>query len=470
MGTLLLAAVVSCRKFLDVTPKGYLVAAKTSDYSNLLNSGPTAGGLEFMIPMGDDVVAVDPAFASADFRTQRLFRWADTIYNADEDDALLTSLGAGSELYPLNKVIAEVMNSQGGTEAEKKSVQGEARGVRAWLYFQFVNLYGRPYNESTAADDPAYPIMTAADVTQNSFVRASVKDVYDFIIADLNAAIRDAPAAIYTASRMSRSAAEMLLGKVYMFMGKYDQALVQLNAAFSHIPERTNFTALGLADYNVQLSLNGPWGYTATTPSFWFFTSPTYNPEDLFLRTMFHRYTYLASDILVSPEVVASYHASDQRLKFLGGQIGTNLPFLAPGALRRVGFMLMNAGLNLADLYLLRAECRARTNDLTGAVADLQALRLKRMSAADAGVPALSQKDLIRFIFEERRREFVMRGYRWLDMRRMYNDPVFSGTEFTHKYYKADGSTETIRLKPDRLTLRLPEKVINQNPGMKNNP
>lgn len=470
-----LAAVVviasSCKKYLEITPKGYLIAGKTTDYDNLLNNANLAGGLDLLIPMGDDVVASDPYFSSSDFRTQRLFKWSETVYEANEDDALISSLGAGSELYPINKVISEVMNSEGGTEAQKTAIQSQARGVRAWIYFYFINFYGKPYNAATAATDPGYPIITTADVTQNKFNRESVQAVYDFIVDDLKAAVAYAPAAMYGTTRMSKSTAEMMLGKVYLFMGKYEEALSMLDSSFKHLPAATNFISLKLNDYKVQLADYGPWGYNSTTPMFWFFTSPTYNSEHLFTRTLVNRFAYIASDILVSPEVVDSYPASDLRRKFLGGEIGTNGPYKATGAQRRLGFQVSNLGLTLPDLYLMRAECRARLNNIDGAVTDLQTLRATRMSnSADVAVPAMSKEDLIKFVLAEKTREYAGMGLRWLDMRRLSTDPLFAGTVYTHRFYKSDGTMESYTLKPERFTLKFPQKLMDQNPGMINNP
>jgi peptidoglycan/xylan/chitin deacetylase (PgdA/CDA1 family) len=131
-------------------------------------------------------------------------------------------------------------------------------------------------------------------------------------------------------------------------------------------------------------------------------------------------------------------------------------------------------GLQLPDLYLLSAECKARLNDLQGATADIETLRKNRMPATDAAVPATiagDQTTLIRFIFDERVREFAAEGYRWFDMRRQSVDPLFAGQVFTHTLHKADGTIVTYTLKqPNRLTLQLPPTLVNANPGMPNNP
>ncbi len=127
----------------------------------------------------------------------------------------------------------------------------------------------------------------------------------------------------------------------------------------------------------------------------------------------------------------------------------------------------------MPDLLLLRAECKTRLNDLAGAQADVQTLRYARMPAANAPGPApitSQQIPLLKFIMDERMREYAAQGFRWFDMRRLSVDPVIPQTKFVHMLYNADGTFSTITMKPERLTLRIPQLVISQNPGMQNNP
>jgi len=96
------------------------------------------------------------------------------------------------------------------------------------------------------------------------------------------------------------------------------------------------------------------------------------------------------------------------------------------------------------------------------------------MPSANAFVPeaiAGKQLALLNFILEERIREFALSGYRWFDMRRLSVDPLFKATTYTHTLYAATGSVAgTFTLKPERFVLRFPQKVMDQNPGMENNP
>ncbi|RQO74403.1 hypothetical protein DBR43_03120 [Pedobacter sp. KBW06] len=128
-------------------------------------------------------------------------------------------------------------------------------------------------------------------------------------------------------------------------------------------------------------------------------------------------------------------------------------------------------GITMPDLYLMRAELKARTGDVSGAKIDLEKFRSKRMPATEAIVNITNPTAMIKFIIEERIREFAVQGYRWFDMRRLSADPIFSGATYKHEALSETGAViATFPLTSDRLTLRFPEKVMLANPGIKNNP
>ena len=466
---------LSCKKdFLEIKPKGKLIAQTVSDYNLLLSnldflnmgSGFSGGG-DAQVPMSDEVSAVDPFFSGTSLRKQRLFRRDDVIYEPNEDALEMTV--PMKNIYAYNTIINEVLNATEGTDQLKLSLQAEAMAGRAWTYFLLINYYGKPYKAATSVTDPGFPIITQADVTETKFARASVKEVYDFIVNDLTAAIPNLPAQTTHRLRMSKAAAEGLLGKVYMFMGKFNEALPQLNAAITDMGSAA--IPVRLYDYNVTL---GPGGSFLPIGLF----GPTYptvpnNEENVYAKQFANTWNSTSSELVISPQTVALFNSTDLRLKFYKNTpypSGTLYPY---GMLRRVAPSTTQFGVIVPDLYLLRAECKARLNDLTGAKDDVEALRVKRMPSSDASVPAAiasNQLSLTKFILEERIREFAMQGFRWFDMRRLSVDPVFNTTiNYIHTLYDASGSTSTFVLKPERFVLRFTQKLIDQNPGMQNN-
>ncbi len=458
---LVLTASFSCKKsFLEIEPKGKLIASKTADYDLLLNNLDLVNmGTDGHVLLGDELVGVDPYFTGTAARIQHLFKWEDDVYNIDEDapETLLPI----RNLYTYNMIINEVLNSQDGTEAQKKSLQAEALAGRAWTYFLLINYYGKPYKESTAATDPGFPLITEANINGTDFTRASVKEVYDQIVSDLTTAIPNLTSvSVAHRLRMSKSAAQGMLAKVYIFMGKFSEALPLLNSSISTLSNSTALTAMtGLYDFNVV----NPGNPTAQN-----------DQENAFSKTIFNVYTSSGSNVvMLTPAAAALYGSSDLRLS----RWYASFTFAGSSTvlLRRITGYSTYFGVRVPDLYLLRAEVKARLDDLGGAKADVEALRVKRMPAADAPVPATiaSQKvPLLQFIMDERIREFAVQGYRWFDMRRLSVDPLLSLPANTvHQVYSATGTVSaTYTLRSERLTLRIPKKIMAENPRMQDNP
>lgn len=471
---------LSCNKnFLEIVPQGNQVAVTTGDYDLLMNNSnfyiDKYGGVGLYEAqlMGDEAAASGTYFSQVNVYSSRLFRWDAVIYpEAEFTPQFLSNMVA--YLYTFNKVINEVMNATDGTTNQKEMLRAEAKASRAWVNFQLVNYYAKPYLAATATTDPGFPVIEQADVTTVSYNRSTVQASYDFIIKDLKEAIEVLPVTPRIQTRFSKPAAEGLLGKVYLFMGRYSDALPLLNNAFADLASGK----VHLYNYNETLAPGG-----AFMP-----VDATYGPagpgnnfndftEDIISKIFYNNpqssFSLSNAGLVLAPHAAALFDARDLRLKFYTGNGVDGSPD-ATGLLRKYGVTYSRYGLQLAELYLLRAECKARLNDLAGAVTDLESLRLNRMPADAVAVPAAvagDQHALISFVIEERIREFALEGYRWFDMRRLSVDPLFAGTRFSHTLYNVDGTTTTYTLEqPNRLVLRIPPSFIISNPGMSNNP
>jgi hypothetical protein len=463
-----LPGAMACKKgFLEIDPKGKLIAKSVNDYDLLFNNNNflNTGSANAQVFLGDEVAGAEPYFSTSEPRTQRLFNFSPNVYEPQEDAPETSSMLL--QLYAYNKIINEIAGATGGTELQKRSLRAEAMAGRAWVYFMLINYFGKPYDPATASTDPGFAIIKEADVTAVKFTRSSVKEVYDLIVEDLIAAIPDLPAQTTFRIRMSKPAAEALLGKVYMFMGKLNEALPLLNDALDHIQLAS--IPIQLTDYNAAFAPGGIF----LPISFFGPSLPQIaeDPETLYAR-QFSNFWITTNELTISPSTVSLFNTSDLRLNFY-----SNMPFpagppYAAGLLRRMAPLTNSYGVVLPDLILLRAECRARSNDLEGAVTDVENLRRKRMPAADAPVPSAitnNQKLLIEYILQERIREFASLGYRWFDMRRLSVDPLFKNATFTHTIYGEDGSPKTIPMPAERLVLKIPAKILNENPGMEDN-
>lgn len=199
------------------------------------------------------VAGIDPYYSAYTVLSQRLFRWDDVLNKPTEFSTDMTNLML--QIYLYNKIINEVDDSEDGTDQQKQALKGEALAGKAWCNFMLINYYGKPYNAATAATDLGFPIITAADVTATKFTRATIQDVYDFILKDLITAVPILNVATVSRTRMCRSAAETLLGKVYIFMNRPTDALPMLNAAMTDYSLAG--TSIRLYDYNVNFATGG---------------------------------------------------------------------------------------------------------------------------------------------------------------------------------------------------------------------
>jgi starch-binding outer membrane protein, SusD/RagB family len=468
----------NCKKsFLQVVPQGEQVAQTVADYDMLMNAPnfyreQYAGGWQEPEAMGDELSAIQAYIGTVPVPYNlRLFQWSNEAF-LQADPPPFFIVNETGYIYIFNKVINEVDGASEGNAQQKAALKAEAKANRAFANFSLINYYAKPYSAATASTDPGFPIVKEAKVTAAGIPRGTVQEMYDFIIQDLQDAIKDLPQAQTYKTRFSRPAAEGLLGKVYLFMGRPADALPYLDAAFADL------TNTSLYDYNQTFAPGG--AFTPIDPNYGppsNFNSVTDFTEDVVTR-IFPNTTYTGNQLcntglVMSAATRALFDDRDLRL-MLYTPNATNGQPNPGGLLRKFGDTYSRWGIQLSELYLLRAECKARQNDLPGAKADVEALRAKRMPADIVAVPtaiATDQTALIKFIIDERTREFAFDGYRWFDMRRLSVDPLFTGLTFTHILYNTDNTTTTFTLnQPNRLVLRFPYSFLTKNPGMQDNP
>jgi tetratricopeptide (TPR) repeat protein len=465
MALVLLAT--GCSKYLEVKPKGIDVPATIDQFNGLFNNSlltelSTYQMSEQSFSPGENanlsIFLSDEAFTTAPYNSalrssyQQAYRWEPQVYQADQNAAEWSAFY--QHIYTYNVIAANVMNAIDGTELRKKQLLAEARANRAFLHLMVLNYFGKPYNAATAASDPGIPLITAPAASGRSGPRASVQEVYDFVTGELKASIPDLPEQTVNRLRLYKPAAEYMLGQAYFYMGKYDSALTWLKACQQLLPSGS--AAMELYDYNVVMPQWIPPfpNFPPSVPNF------SINTEEICQRQMV--VGNFRGTVFLDPDRIL-YDSSDLRLKFFTRTDfsgSTIYPYWC-----RSGPFRINYGPSLPDLYLMLAECKARLGDISGGNADLVTLRLHRMPAAKANVAISDQAALIRFIVEERYREYALTGKNWFDVRRLWHDPLFQGRTYTHT---DNGGVYT--LKEDRLVLKIPPLILGFNPDMPDNP
>jgi len=472
----------SCKKeFLEIEPKGQKILATANDYEQVLNISNIQTFLPANVYMGDEMSAMQSFYNELPIRMQRLFRYDDRIYDAGATPNEFSSSDANEaiyirRLYVFNKVINSVMDAQGGTDAQKLAVMSEAKVLRAICNFMFLSDFSKPYNAATAATDLGIPDITKSDVNQTNYTRLSQKENYELMIKDITDAIPNLGMLTHR-RKISKLTAYFYLARIYFAMNNYADAKTNLELAFLELPKAN--IPVALYDYNKVLNPFGgadSWlphsgfGYTGPKPQV------INDTETIFNISATKIVLSAPNTFVLSDRAVALFDPADKRLNKTD-VMDLDWAFEYPNGMTRPQFSFIpeEVGPVLPDLYLMRAEARARTNDLSGAVQDLVALRIKRTSETAAKIPANiagNQQALVRFILDERIRELFFTGARWLDMRRLSQDPIYKDhVKYSHDVFDDAGNVvQSFALKPERFALKFGEVVLATSKGLQENP
>ncbi len=109
-------------------------------------------------------------------------------------------------IFRANTVLANIGNA---SEENAPRFEGEAKFLRAYVYFNMVRLYG---------DVPLVDRIIGIDDENISFKRRPTADIYELIISDLNVAIETLSNG-GSVNRASKAAAQTLLAKVHLTQG-----------------------------------------------------------------------------------------------------------------------------------------------------------------------------------------------------------------------------------------------------------
>ncbi|MEJ7558548.1 MAG: RagB/SusD family nutrient uptake outer membrane protein [Pedobacter sp.] len=444
----------ACNKFLDVAPKGKTTLNTVNDFDLWLGNrflGEVSGIPQICwmtdhvqkIPWQPDVIA----------EGERAYIWAEQLTDADASPKMLS--GAYHHIYYFNTVLENIDAASGGSIEQKRQLKAEALLGRAHEYFYLINLYGKPYDASTAATDLAVPFVVSADINTQTPPRATVKQLYEYIIGDLNAAIIDLPANnAGNRFRGSVHAAYSVLARVYLYMRNYSEA----------------------AKY-AQLSLQRPGGAAVTN----------YNGvvKGVFPRTtrlneiIYARGSDPTSGSIVNiadSTFIKSFMSTDLRLALTFYE-GTASPFnyntVKPSAGVRFsatanGYYDIPVGTTVAEMKLIIAENAIRNNDLTGALTQLNEIRVNRFAPANyQALISSNQKEVFEWVLRERRYEMPMNGLRWFDMRRLDYEGLMPEINRIDQSKKI---IATLAPHSPRYTLQIPLNATVFNPGMPINP
>jgi len=301
----------------------------------------------------------------------------------------------------------------GFSDAEKASVVGEARFLRALVYFNLVNLYAQPFTLDNGAS-PGVTLILTPDILNGEEVlagRNTVAEVYTQIEADLQAAMATIDNSLSGGpARATTGAAQALLARLALYRGDYQTAAtmadnVTKDPSFGLASDYSFYNGLTSEDvFTIEMSTTDN---SRTGTGGW---ASYYTPAELGAR----------GDCPMSADLIASFEPGDRRFTDLNivGANGETYTTKFPDATNNTD----NAPvIRITEMYLTLAESLARTTDTVSddILAALNPLRV-RAGLAEFQTSDFADADaLIETILDERRKELCFEGHRRMDLLRL---------------------------------------------------
>lgn len=372
-------------------------------YSTMSNTFETNGPTKIGVFAG----LSSDEFGLYDF-TNDLYRY--TYYN--QLTALNTPSGIWDNLYGLiyrcNAAI-EGLNASGTlTPGVKQQLLGEAKFCRAFFYFYLTNLYGD------------VPLALSSDYKVNStLTRSKASDVYLQIIADLKDAQQSmsdnyvgntGSGASTERVRPTKGAATALLARTYLYTKDYTNAELQATAV---IGNTALYDTVALNTVFLKNSKETIWSLQPVVVG--------RNTDDAQIFVITARGLGVANPIYLSSNLINTFKPGDKRLSTWIGSLSIGgktyyYPYKYKVYLANQPITEYTMVLRLGEQYLIRAEARANTGNINGALSDLNVIRKR---AGLVNTTSSTKEDLLASIEKERQTElFSEWGHRWFDLKR----------------------------------------------------
>jgi hypothetical protein len=325
----------------------------------------------------------------------------DHSYQADNTTINTVWYAIYAALNAANQVIdkTSALSASVISDSEKNRIVGEAYFIRALSLFDLGRTFGN------------VPIITKGTVTAHDFdgVKQSTQAaVYTQVIADLQTALPLLPETV-NRNKVTKNTVRALLARAYLYTEDWAKAeeyasLLIADTNYSLVDYSTFFKTKATKESVFELL------YTTsdknTHATYWLPSASGGRHEWAPSESIFN----LLNDPTVggTRKALVSDLSTSTNPKFYVGNLYWRTTGDDPAYILRI-----------AELYLIRAEARAKkaTPDLSGAVSDLNAVRQRAQIAAYPAT-GLVQPDIILAIENENRVEFPFEAHRWFDLTR----------------------------------------------------
>jgi hypothetical protein len=287
-----------------------------------------------------------------------------------------------------------------------QQVMGEAYALRGLAYFDLVKMFAQHYTFTSGATHPGVPIVLESDVN-NLPARNTVAEVYAQVISDLNTGISMMTETRNGAYMMSDEAAQAILSRVYLYMEDWSMAASMADAVIN-----SGKYSLLQGDAFINMFATGG----TSEAIFEIQNTDVDNRGSDSLGGMYRETGY--GDYLPAKDLLDLIDPADIRWDWfredpnLTGIYASHRVYKWPTPQNTDNIPVVR----LAEMYLNRAEARARSGQDAQAQADLNLIRQRGLATAPA-VTATGQA-LLAEIAIERRIELGYEGHRIHDLMR----------------------------------------------------
>lgn len=423
----------SCEKFLDKKPnKDWVIPTTLNDAAALLDgyftfneNFPNLG-----LQADDNFYLKDDYWNTLRTINQDNYCWNKELYNKAEWKKLYSAVLQSN----VARETTEKIKRTDKNSAEWDRIIGSVYFHRGNAFLTLAQYYTPPYDESNANQPAGIPLRLTSNINEAT-KRSSIAQTWQQILSDLKIAAYFLPKKTIFPSRPTKQAAYAILANAYLNMEDYGNALLYADSCLK--------IQGSLIDYN---TINP----NASIPF------PKFNQEVIFSATATGAAMLSYKNWHCDSVLFNSYEENDLRRTCLYKSNGPGTWGFKgnyDGTTSTVYFV----GPAVDEMYLIKAECEARLNRVEDAMTDLNSLLITRWkSGTFIPFTASTSEEALQIVLTERRKELVMRGSRWFDLRRLNKDPRFAKT-LTRLI---NGTTYTLDPGDKRYTHYIPLDVI----------
>lgn len=342
---------------------------------------------------------------------------------------------------------APIVETSYPAEADKcKKILGQALLLRALCHFDLVRVFAQPYNYTADASHLGVPVLTKTPGPNDNPARATVKDVYNQVLSDLNQASGLLTDEVATDRFYgSLQAVNAMFSRVYLYMENWQNAFDYARRAIANKP-----LAQGDEYINMYMNLNTP-GEAIFRLS----------GDDMSGKLK----EFYASECFPADTLVNLYDADDIRLQLLW-QNGTKkcIKYTATTIPNNKNKREDPVIFRLSEMYLNAAEAAWNLGRYSDARSYIQAIveRAVGREKAQGVLAGYSDADLINLIRTERVKELCFEGHNFFDITRWKQDLV--------REKSTTSMVQKIAYPSDLFILPIPQYELNANENMVPNP